>query len=171
MKLIFFWLLLSLPVQSILSQNSYRAIPVGENNWRSEQMSASVFEKFILSKNIKTVVRLNGDGKDSFGMSRAEEKKISEKHGIKFIYINAHEGYISGQGYVGSGKKVAVWLNKGGCLVHCKWGHDRTGAMVGYFLRKNGKNTTFAVQHNHWKNYLNKKKGNGYKKYYETGTF
>lgn len=142
----------------------FRPIP-NSNDWRSEQPSAKALEIFLKTHKIEVDIRMNGTSEG--GLSIEKEKSICKKYGVKFVYINAHKGYKPEKGYLESANEIYKWLNTKKCLIHCKWGYDRTGAMVGYYLSKKGFNKSQIITHNYWQNYL-KKKGKRYKPYYET---
>lgn len=157
-------------------------IPGNKNNYRSGQIPKSKLAEFIKKYDIKTIVRLNGNNLDSQKYSsdpqtsQDEERKICEANGCKFVVINAHEGYQPGKGYVLSGEKAYQRLKEGNTLIHCLHGADRTGAMVGYYLKKSGimPNTTdiwnYTTNLNSWKSYIKAGKfyNTTYAKYAET---
>lgn len=154
-------------------------IPDGMNNYRSAQITLDEYPAFLKKYGIKNVVRMNGDGDDSqhksgYGRtSIAEEKKMCEKEGCNFHFINAHSGYKQGQGYVGSLNKILPILAQGNTLVHCAHGADRTGYIVATHLQKSGKANdrdtlwAYTTQYNGWQGKINKGKffGSGYDKY------
>lgn len=143
-------------ITNLYGVNKYRAIP-SNNNWRSDQFTDYVmFKKFVKKHNIKTVIKLNGER--SFGMTERTEKLW-----CKLLKIN----YVKGSGETVDGaKKINKILKQGNCLIHCKWGFDRTGAVVGYYLRMLGWTAKDIIKHNNWHNYI-KKKGKSYKKYWD----
>lgn len=148
-----------------LSLGDFRAIP-NSNDWRSSQPSAKQLEQFLKTHKIQYVIRMNSS-KESPNIPISVESKICKKYGATLIFINAHEGYVKGQGYIKSAKQIEKYLSKYVCLIHCKHGFDRTGAMVGYYLKIRKIPPSKIIAHNKWKDYL-KKKGKSYKPYYET---
>jgi hypothetical protein len=142
-------------------------LPDGKNNYSSRQLTATELDSLIELKFIGTVIRLNGNGKDAGALSIEEESAICKARSVKFTQVNAHLGYEKGKGYVESGELVSSILEEGNVLIHCKHGMDRTGAMVAYYLRKNGFDTETILATNGWENYLKLRAGD-YAKYYES---
>lgn len=154
-------------------------IPDGKNNYRSAQITMDAYPDFIKKYGIKNIVRMNGDGADSKHKSSypqtsiADEKAMCEKQGCNFHFINAHEGYEKGKGFVGSLDKILPILNKGNTLIHCAHGADRTGYVVASHLQKTGKMKDkddlwkYTTQYNGWQQMINKNDffGSGYDKY------
>lgn len=135
-----------------------REIPDGMHNYRSAQPSLSELDRICASGLITRVIRMNGDGKDSGGMSIQTERQICEKYGLEFLHVNAHSS--------GAEEKIRELLSGGRNLIHCRHGYDRTGGMVGYYLRRMGYSTEEVIQHNQWDGYL-ERKGKRYEKYYK----
>ena len=154
-------------------------IPDGLNNYRSAQITLDKYPYFIKKYGIKNVVRMNGDGADSNHTSslprtsRAEEEEMCQQNGCKFYYVNAHEGYQKGKGYVETLSKILPILKKGNTLVHCTHGADRTGYVVASHLKSVGKMTNkddlwkYTTQYNRWQQMMNNDTfyGSGYDKY------
>lgn len=155
--------LLSLLINFTIGE--FRQIP-SSNDWRSKQPSAKELESFLKHHKIDVVIRMNADSENG-GLLFAKEQAICKKYGVQLKYINAHKGYKKDKGYLSSATEIYQLLNTKKCLIHCKHGFDRTGAMVGYYLSKKGYSKNQIINHNYWKNYL-KIKGVSYKKYYET---
>lgn len=132
-------------------------------NYRSAQPTLEELGSMIQQLDIEVVIRLNGD---EGGITVAEEKAFCERHKIQFVRLNAHLTE-NGPGYDASGKVASTFLKNGNVLIHCQHGHDRVGALVGYFLKTNGISRSEIIAHNQWQNYL-EKKGNDYKPYYDT---
>lgn len=143
----------------------FRKIPASDD-WRSEQPTAQHLESFLKHHEIDVVIRMNVD-REKGALLYAREEAICKKYGVKLVFINAHKGYEKGKGYLGSATEIYEILKTKRCLIHCKHGFDRTGAMVGYYLGKKGYSKQQIIQHNYWKNYL-ETKGKAYKPYYET---
>lgn len=158
---------------------NFHSIPGGKGNYRSAQITMSDYPEIIKKYGIKNIIRMNGDGSDSKHKkeypetSKIEEQEMCKKLGCNFIFINAHEGYSSGKGYVGTLKKALPILKKGNTLVHCAHGADRTGYVVASHLRDIGVMTDkdklweYTTQYNGWQNMVNKGNffGSGYDKY------
>jgi hypothetical protein len=164
------------------SKYNFHQIPDGKNNFRSAQLPGDVLASVIKKYKIKNVIRLNGDGNDSYHrqasekLSREDEKKICEELNCKFEPIKAHMGYKFGEGYVGSLDSVSSILQKGNTLIHCAHGADRTGGLVGGYLKKTGKEKDldklweYTTKYNGWKRMINANRffGSGYDKYADT---
>lgn len=154
-------------------------IPDGKNNYRSAQLTMDEYPAFVKKYGIKNIVRMNGDGNDSKHRSSypettiAEEKSMCEKLGCNFQFINSHEGYQYGKGYVGSINKILPVLQKGNTLIHCAHGSDRTGYIVAAHLQRSGLMTNkddlwkYTTQYNSWQQKMDNRNffGSGYDKY------
>jgi protein tyrosine/serine phosphatase len=161
---------------------NFHLIPDGKNNYRSAQFTMDVFPEIVKKYNIKNIIRLNGDGNDSKHRStypetsRKEEKEMCENLGCNYYFVNPHEGYKEGLGYIQSLEKINALLKRGNTLIHCTHGADRTGGMVGGYLKKNNIITNndklweYTAQYNSWQDKINKGKffGSGYDKYADT---
>ncbi len=109
-------------------------------------------QQAIDSLKIKTVIRLNGDfEKDNGGVKIDDEKYLCEHQNddVKFYEINFYS--------TDALNRIHNILMEGNTLIHCKHGYDRTGAAVGYHLRKDGYSLWDVVIHNKWEDYRNKK--------------
>lgn len=131
-------------------------VPGGANNYRSAQPSLEQLESVLGKGAIRTVIRLNGNGKDSGGVPAEQEKALCEKFNTRFLVINPHRKDAP--------RIIHQLLSEGRCLIHCKHGFDRTGAMVGYHLRKLGYSKEEVIQYNGWEGYL-ERKGDAYVRY------
>lgn len=169
---------------------NFHLLPDGLNNYRSAQFQAKDLPYIIKKYGIKRIIRLNGDSpsdqkhKSKYKpISKNEEKKICEENNCEFINIGSHSGYIRNKGYVSSLDEVVPILEKGNTLLHCTHGADRTGAMIGGYLKRNKHITDldslwqYTTQFNGWQSKINKnglkecKKcfyGSGYDKYADT---
>lgn len=158
---------------------NFHLIPDGKNNYRSAQFTMDVYPSIIKKYGIKNIVRMNGDGGDSKHTSQmpetpqSAEKKMCEELGCNYTFVNAHEGYKEGQGYLQSYKKIEPILKQGNTLIHCTHGADRTGGVVGSYLLRNGYQTDkdklwqYTTKFNSWNDYIRRGKffGSGYDKY------
>jgi hypothetical protein len=161
---------------------NFELIPDGKGNYRSAQFTAEQLPYIIKKYNIKRIIRLNGDGSDSRHRSsypetsRATEEVICKSNGCEFNYIYGGQGYIKNQGYVTSLNKVKAVLDKGNTLIHCAHGQDRTGGMVGGYLKKGGYMTNiddlwnYTTNLNGWVNMIRRGTffGSGFDKYADT---
>ena len=165
---------------SDLKEFKFHKIPGGTNNWRSAQITADVLPSVIKKYGIKNIVRMNGDtDSDSRHISshsktlRDTEKKICEENDCTYHFINAHSGYKLGKGYTSSIQQTSDILNQGNTLIHCAHGADRTGGMVGAYLKNNGYMTDkdelwkYTTQFNNWQDKIDRGKffDTGYDKY------
>ncbi len=148
-----------------LNKRNFHKIP-SSSNYRSGQPTLEELEHIIKTYGIKDIIRMNkksgGDNDDSVKrdslkreVSVKEEKELAERLGVNFHFINAHNGYEEGKGYVGSTNKVQPILNKGNTLIHCRNGSDRTGGQVGRYMKDNTSKTDQqlwdeTVKYNHW---------------------
>lgn len=134
-------------------------IPDGMENGRCKQPTIQQLHQIGQSGKYQTVIRLNGEGKDSGGVSLAVQDSILRGYGVRTIFLNAH----------GERQNEVIHniLDKyKGVLVHCLHGYDRTGAMVGYHLRQSGLSIKEVIDHNKWESYLDKK-GCDYYQYFK----
>lgn len=132
------------------------ALPLHRGNARMAQPDSVQLEEMLESGLFTTVVRLNGNGYDSGGLSIQTERKICMKHGVIFRYFNIEER--------GTLFQAVALLLDGGTLIHCKHGFDRTGAVAGLYLRIRGMDYENVIAHNKWQNYI-EQKGEDYRKY------
>lgn len=137
-----------------------QTIPSGQYNYRSAQLSLAELDTMLASGKIHTVIRLNGNGKDAGGVSIRKEAELCRRYEVDFYHINIHKGNMASNLV-----EAARLLDEGHALVHCRHGYDRTGAVVGYWLRQRGFSARQVIQHNGWAKYL-EKKGRGYLVYY-----
>lgn len=158
---------------------NFHLIPDGKNNFRSAQFTKEELPYIIKKYGIKNIIRLNGDGTDSqhkssYGQTpKSEEERICNENGCKFYFVNAHDGYKAGEGYIGSINQVIPILNEGNTLIHCAHGADRTGYLVATYLQKENVMTnkddlwSYTTQFNRWQDMMNKDRffGSGYDKY------
>jgi hypothetical protein len=116
-------------------------IPTSNNCYRSAQIPANSLESVIKEYGIKNIIRMNGDGNDGKHNSddpittKQKEKEICERNNCKFHYIYSQNGFKCNGGYVKSINEIIPILDGGNTLIHCAHGADRTGGMVGAFLK------------------------------------
>ena len=128
----------------LFGQKAITKIPF-KNDYRSGELTYQEFDDFLKTKPVHIVIRLNGQSSDSFGLGIEEERKLCQKHGIVFKYLPMRKPYEKWA------QDVGRILNMNSCLVHCKWGHDRTGFVVGYNLIKYHKKTfEWIRKYNEW---------------------
>lgn len=158
---------------------NFHLIPDGKCNYRSAQFTEEELPYVIKKYNIKRIVRLNGDGGDSKHRSSypqtpiATEKAICEANGCTFTFYSSHHGYQEGKGYTKSIETATNNLKQGNTLIHCAHGADRTGGMVGAYLKNQGIMTLkdniwkYTTQYNGWQSMIRKGTffGSGYDKY------
>lgn len=158
---------------------NFHLIPDGKGNYRSAQFTENELPYIIKKYNIKRIIRFNGDGGDSRHRSsyretsRAREKQICEANGCEYYPMSSHSGFKEGQGYATSVANVSAILDKGNTLVHCAHGADRTGGMVGGYLKTRGYMTNldelwkYTTQYNGWQSMIRRGTffGSGYDKY------
>jgi hypothetical protein len=90
--------------------------------------------------------------------------------------MSSHAGYKRGQGYTKSVENAGAVLDKGNTLIHCAHGADRTGGIVGGYLKTRGYMTNldelwnYTTQYNGWMRMIRNGKffGSGYDKYADT---
>jgi len=154
-------------------------IPDGRGNYRSAQLTANQLPYVIKKYGIKRIIRMNGDGLDSKHRSKYPETPISLEKGIclnngcDFFFINSHSGFKRGQGYATSIQRMSEVLDKGNTLIHCAHGADRTGGMVGAYLKDRrfimdkDELWAYTTKYNGWMRMIRNKTfyGSGYDKY------
>ena len=160
-----------------LKEFNFHQIPDKLNNWRSAQITADLLPSVIKKYKIKNIIRMSGDDEkhksDHPKTSLDTEQKICEENDCTYHFINAHSGYKLGKGYTKSIQKINDILNQGNTLIHCAHGADRTGGMVGAYLKNNGYMTDkdelwkYTTQFNSWQSLINNNNffGSGYDKY------
>jgi len=160
-----------------LKDFKFAKIPGGQNNWRSAQITADILPSVIKKYGIKNIIRMSGDDEKHRSKHtktpKDTERKICEENGCTYHYIDSHSGFKEGKGYTQSIQKTSEVLNKGNTLIHCAHGADRTGGMVGAYLKNNGYMTNkdevwkYTTQYNNWQDKLDKNNffGTGYDKY------
>jgi hypothetical protein len=131
---------------------NFHKIPLGNNNFRSAEPTSSGLKLVLQKYGIKNVIRFNGDGVDSSGLSIAEEKEICEEFGCNFYKLSSTKDQ----------NKVNSLLSQGNTLIHCHHGADRTGGNVGGWLYSQGWGDTkkiwdYTTQYNGWESMVRRK--------------
>jgi hypothetical protein len=144
----------------ISKEYNFHKIPLGSNNYRSAQIPVTVGGKELLGTiiddyGIKTIIRLNGDGRDSRHKSShpytsiQSEQQLANSKGVSFYKLSSTRDQ----------DQVNSLLDSGNVLIHCAHGADRTGGNVGGYLYANGWGDTkkiwdYTTKYNGWKNLL-----------------
>lgn len=145
----------------------------GNGNHRYQQPTEKELIAFI-DAGVTDVIRLNHEASGYNPMSKNTEKKIVESNGATFHLVDSHDSYVAGLGYVGTKSKTTPLLSNGNCLVHCSWGADRTGYVIGAYLKDvegwdEDKIWDYTTGFNSWESNNNKlicsKSNDGYAKY------
>lgn len=166
----------------ISKEYNFHLIPDQKGNYRSAQIPANVLPYVIKKYGIKRIIRLNGDGQDARHRKshpetpRSVEQKICIDNGCQFEYIYGGQGYKRGQGYTTSLQKVSAILDQGNTLIHCAHGADRTGGLVGGYLKTRRHITdldqlwAYTTKYNGWMSMIRKGTfyGSGFDKYADT---
>jgi len=148
---------------------NFDTVPGGNYVFRSSQPSLKQMSVILKTYDIRTVVRMNG--KETTNVSPVQEKQLVESMGIKYVWVNAHLGYVKGKGYIESLNQIQPILQNGHVLIHCTHGADRTGYQVAKYL-ENKLNWTrkdlwyYTIKYNSWENKIRNKEI-GYIKYME----
>jgi len=125
-------------------------IPDGRKNGRCKQPTIDRLHAIGQNGKYRIMVRMNGDGKDSGGVSLHVQDSILRMYGMRLIFVNAHRK--------NSPENIhQILAEYDGVIVHCLHGFDRTGGIVGYHLRKEGLTISEVIKHNKWEGYLDKK--------------
>jgi protein tyrosine/serine phosphatase len=146
--------------ETLSKEFNFHLIPDGKNNYRSAQIPVTLNGKDYLSElidkyRIKTIIRFNGDGRDSRHYSThpmttiQSEKNLAESKGVKFFKLSSTKDQ----------DKVNSLLSQGNVLIHCAHGADRTGGNVGGYLYQNGWGDTkkiwdYTTNYNGWNRML-----------------
>lgn len=133
-------------------------VPGERYNFRSAQLTLDQLDSLLRKGLIRRVIRLNGNGKDSGGVPVEQEKTLCENRNVDFKLLNAQEKHTA--------PIIHRLLLEGRCLIHCLYGYDRTGAMVGYHLRRLGYSREEVIRFNGWEGYV-ERKGAAYGRYLE----
>ncbi len=148
---------------------NFDTVPGGNFVFRSSQPSLEQLELILKNYNINTVVRMNA--KESTNVSPEQEKELVERLGKKYVWVNAHIGYVKGKGYTKSLDTIQPYLHNGNVLIHCTHGADRTGYQVAKYIQDKLNWTRqelwyYTIKYNNWENNI-KHRQRGYIKYME----
>lgn len=120
---------------------------IGENAFSGSLTREELAE--VSKMGFRVVVRLNGEGKDSGGLSIEKEAEICRRLKLRFYYVNI-EGDIQGKA-----EDLSRLLSGGNVLVHCRNGAHRAPAIVGYYLKKQNVPTRDIVSEIGWEDLIN----------------
>ena len=148
---------------------NFDTVPGGNYVFRSSQPSLKQMSAILKTYDIRTVVRMNGT--ETTNVSPVQEKRLVESMGVKYVWVNAHLGYVKGKGYIESLNQIQPILQNGHVLIHCTHGADRTGYQVAKYLENklnwNRKDLWYyTIKYNSWENKIRNKEI-GYIKYME----
>lgn len=148
---------------------NFDTVPGGNYVFRSSQPSLKQMEEILKTYDIKTVIRMNA--KETTNISPEQEKQLVESMGVKYVWVNAHLGYVKGKGYVESLNKIQPLLQDGHVLIHCTHGADRTGYQVAKYVENklnwNRKELWYyTIKYNTWETKIRNGES-GYIKYME----
>ena len=148
---------------------NFDTVPGGNYVFRSSQPSLKQMSVILKTYDIRTVVRMNGT--ETTNVSPVQEKRLVESMGVKYVWVNAHLGYVKGKGYIESLNQIQPILQKGHVLIHCTHGADRTGYQVAKYLENklnwNRKDLWYyTIKYNSWESKIRNKEI-GYIKYME----
>lgn len=149
--------------------SNFDTVPGGRYVFRTNQPSLKQLKLILQTYPINTVIRMNAE--EGTGVSIESEKKIVESLGKKFVWVNAHEGYQKGKGYIGSLNKIQPLLDSGNVIIHCAAGADRTGYQVANYIQRNLNWSRqelwyYTIKYNSWEKYITNGQ-QGYIKYME----
>ena len=118
-------------------------------DYRSAEPTASQLESFLKTHpKVTTVFRLNGNGKDSNGLTIEKETVICERMGVRFYYTPMLQNKDNWANV------IMPTMLKETVLIHCHHGYDRTGFIFAYKLMKHHGYSFKQVQKmNKWDKY------------------
>lgn len=137
-----------------------RRLPGQVGNYSSRQLSPNELRRVLESDQIRLVIRLNTDGIDEAGPMRTEEERgicRAFEVGFKTMKPWARDAPAL----------IEHELKQGNVLIHCTNGFDATGAMVGYYLRREGFTPDQVIEFLGWEDY--DQETGIYQKYYKIG--
>lgn len=116
-------------------------IPVGDNLYRSPQLTYQQIYEVKESVLLTTVIRLNGNGKNDADIMTIEQEKEAWGDNIEFIHINLHkEGYVKGKGYLPAAEQISEIMTDPdrSVLIHCRNDAHRGPTGIAYLLLQKG---------------------------------
>jgi len=145
-------------------------------NWRSPQPTLGNLLWMSKTNKITRVLKYNGNdelgydpdtktisGTKGICVGGDVEKAYAKRLGMEYKRASAHKGGEMGYGYKKSVEHANGWLSKGNTLIHCTHGADRTGMIVGAWIKSTagGKKITgcyalwkYATSFNSWNLYI-----------------
>ena len=149
--------------------HNFDTVPGGNNVFRSSQPSISQLRDILNSYDINVVIRMNAE--EGTGVSTSSEKQLVESMGKKYVWVNAHLGYVKGKGYTKSLDTLQPYLHNGNVLIHCAHGADRTGYQVAKYIQDNlgwdrKELWYYTIKYNNWEKSIPRGE-TGYIKYME----
>lgn len=126
-------------------------------NFKGAQPDSTELIAMLKSYPIDVVIRLNADGNK---MSVEQEAAICKRENVRFYYFNIEGNTKSIYG------QISNLLQDGNTLVHCLHGFDRTGVIMGLWMKENNYSNQQIIAFNKWENYL-ENKGEKYRKYWD----
>ena len=157
--------------QQVKLPRKFEEIPGGQDNYRTNQPSLEQLAYIIKNYDIKNVIRMNAE--EGTGVTPQAEEREVEKLGANYYFINAHDGFEKGEGYLTSMDEALPILEEGHTLIHCTGGRDRTGYIVAEYLQRNfgwdkDRLWEYTVEFNNWEDHVcNNTRNKGYIKYME----
>lgn len=152
-----------------VNKSKFKFVPGSNSVYRSSQPTLKELSDFLSKHNVSTVIRMNDT--EGTGVTVKQERELVQSMGKHFLWVNAHEGYQKGKGYIESIELVQPFLEHGNVLIHCTAGKDRTGYMVGYYLLNHlgwdrDSVWDYTVGLNEWEKFISEGR-KGYIKYME----
>lgn len=142
------WSKVSKQSQAVTSTKELRFLPerfeklaVGKNVYYASSNRAGALRDYS-SLGIKTIVRLNGGGKDAGHLGIKEEAAFAEKAGIRLYYYN-----IDGGDEI---EQAVRHLSDGNTVVHCKHGAHRAPLVAGCFMLSQGASYEATIKAIKW---------------------
>lgn len=149
--------------------SNFDTVPGGKYVFRTNQPSLKQLRLILETYPIECVVRMNAE--EGTGVPIEAEKELVQSLGKTFVWVNAHEGYQKGKGYLGSLNKIQPILDSGNVIIHCAAGADRTGYQVANYIQRNFGWTRqqlwyYTIKYNSWEKHISNRQ-TGYIKYME----
>jgi len=159
------------------------------SNWRSPQPTLGNLLWMKKTNKIKRILKYNGNdeigydphtktisGTKGVCVGGDVEKEYAKRLGMEYQRTSAHKGGQMGYGYKKSVDHANKVLKQGNTLVHCTHGADRTGMIVGAWIKskEGGKKITgcyalwkYATSFNSWKGYICRSANLGFAAYFD----